>query len=128
METHASEHAGFHLSKKQVAVFAAGLYHLAACDGVSEEETAIIREFLSDAGARDLVDQLESMSFDPVSAYEVLETSWLRRLFLRAALLVIRSDGKVTDQEQEAIEWMAGAFGVEGGYVALSAELEGAES
>jgi hypothetical protein len=34
----------------------------------------------------------------------------------------------VTEEEQDAIEWMAAAFGVEGGYVALSAELEGAGS
>jgi hypothetical protein len=120
-----ASHTGFHLSKKQIEVFAAGLYHLAACDGVDESETRIIHEFLKDAGAGELIGSLESLSFDPVSAYQVLGTSWLRRLFLRAALLVIRSDGTVSSEEQEAIEWMAGAFGVEGGYLGLLDTLDG---
>ena len=126
MNSQSNAGAGFHLSKKQIEVFAAGLYHLSACDGITEEETAIIHDFLVDAGAPGLTDALAGMSFDPVNAYEVLETSWLRRLFLRAALLVIQSDGRVSNEEQETIDWMASAFGIDGGYSALVEELQGA--
>jgi hypothetical protein len=126
MESQANVNTGFHLSKKQIEVFAAGLYHLSACDGITEDETTIIRDFLVDAGAPGLTDSLSAMTFDPVDAYQILETSWLRRLFLRAALLVIQSDGRVRAEEQETIEWMASAFGIEGGYAALVDELQGA--
>ena len=43
-----------------------------------------------------------------------------------AALLVIQSDGRVSPEEQETIDWMASAFGIEGGYSALVEELQGA--
>ena len=118
--------AGFHLSKRQIEVFAAGLYHLSACDGITEEETSIIHDFLVDAGDPGLTESLAAMPFDPVHAYQILETSWLRRLFLRAALLVIQSDGRVSTEEQETIDWMASAFGIEGGYSVLVEELQGA--
>lgn len=116
---------GLGLSRSQIKVFAAGLYHIAACDGVDERELGIIREFLSDAGAPDLGDKLESLTFDPVLAYQALESTWLRSLFLRAALLVIRQDGEVSDAEVETIDWMADAFGINGGYKGLIGQLEG---
>ena len=116
---------GLGLSRNQIQVFAAGLYHIAACDGVDERELTIIREFLGDAGAPDLGDDLSALSFDPVTAYEALESTWLRSLFLRAALLVIRQDGEVSDAEVETINWMAEAFGVKGGYKALIQKIEG---
>ncbi len=116
---------GLGLSRQQVKVFAAGLYHIAACDGVEERELAIIREFLNDAGAPDLSDKLETLTFDPVQAYPALESTWLRSLFLRAALLVIRQDGEVSDAEVETIDWMAEAFGIDGGYKGLIGRIEG---
>ncbi len=116
---------GLGLSRKQIRVFAAGLYHIAACDGLDDRELQIIREFLSDAGAPDLGDELEGLSFDPVQAYQALESTWLRSLFLRAALLVIRQDGEVSDAEVETIDWMAEAFGITGGYKELIGQIEG---
>lgn len=116
---------GLGLSRKQIKVFAAGLYHIAACDGVDEQELDIIREFLTDAGAPELSDELETLKFDPVVAYAALESTWLRSLFLRAALLVIRQDGEVSDAEVETIDWMAEAFGVAGGYSGLIQRIEG---
>ncbi len=116
------------LSDDQVRVFAAGLYHLAATDGVSPGERALIEEFCRDAGAPALAAELDALTFDPVEAYEVLETTWLRTLFLRAALRVIESDGRVSQEEQEALHWMATAFGVPGGYEALAAHVRGGDA
>ena len=116
---------GFGFGMKQITTMVAGLYHLANCDGITDGERRIISEFASDAGAPELVDQLESLTFDPVEAYRVLETSWLRRLFIKAALLVVREDGKVSGEEEEALIWIADAFGIEGGFAALMHEIEG---
>lgn len=116
---------GFGFTRAQVKAFAAGLYHLAACDGVDDSEIAIIEEFVQDAGYPDLADQLASLDFDPVQAYQLFESSWLRGLFLRAALLVIKSDGSVSEQEIETLDFMAEAFGIEGGYEGLQKQVEG---
>ena len=43
----------------------------------------------------------------------------------RAALLVIRQDGEVSDAEVETIDWMAEAFGIAGGYQGLIGRIEG---
>ena len=116
---------GMTLGPKQVRVFVAGLYRLASCDGISDLELSIVRQFAEDAGAAHLLNAPEELSFDPVNAYHLLETSWLRRLFLRAALLVVQADGKITSDEEENIAWIADAFGIEGGYAALAKEVEG---
>lgn len=121
----AGQGSGFGFTRDQVTAFAAGLYSLAACDGVDEREVAIIKEFVSDAGYAELGDRLESLTFDPVEAYRLFESSWLRGLFLRAALLVIKSDGSVSDPEVEMLDFMAEAFGISGGYEGLRAQVEG---
>ncbi len=114
---------GFALNTNQIETFAAGLYQLAACDGIADDEVAIIREFVTEAGIPDLANRLEGLPFDPATAYDVLESSWLRKLFLQAALLIVRADGKVTDDERETLSWMTVAFGITGGYEALEAQL-----
>ena len=116
---------GFTLGGRQIEVFVAGLYRLASCDGITEFERDIVKQFADDSGAGHLLDNPDALSFDPVDAYRILETSWLRKLFLRAALLVVQADGKITDDEQETIAWIASAFGIEGGYTALAQEVEG---
>jgi hypothetical protein len=116
---------GFSLSRPQIEAFAAGLYQLAACDGVNATEEALITEFLQDVGASDLASKLPDLVFDPASAYLLFETRWLRTLFLRSAVLVVRADGAVTEIERENLSWMSMAFGVTGGYEALVAELDG---
>lgn len=113
------------LSREQIVTIAAGLYHLAVVDGVHEGEVAMIRDFLVEAGAPELADRLPDLAFDPVEAYAVLETSWLRTLFLRTAVRLIEADRQVTQVEADALDWMARVFGVEGGLTALR---EGAEA
>jgi hypothetical protein len=113
------------LQPAQIEVFAAGLYQLAASDGVCEQELTIIREFVEEAGAPDLVARLPELSFDPATAYQTLGSTWLRKLFLQSAVMVIRADGEVSDAERETLGWMAMAFGVPGGYDGVVAALEG---
>ena len=122
----AETNAGFALTRPQIKTFAGGLYALADCDGIDEAEIMMIREFVEEAGAPDLAEKLGELEFDPATAYQIFGTSWLRRTFLKAALLLIRADGKITDEERDTISWMAMAFGVDGGYDQLVAELEGA--
>jgi hypothetical protein len=62
-----------------------------------------------------------------VLAYEALESSWLRGIFLKSALLLVRADGEVSAEERDTLTWMASAFGVHGGYDAL-VESVGEES
>ena len=115
----------FELSQEQIQAIAAGLYQLAVCDGMADSEVALIQEFLQEAGASDLVDRLPDLFFDPATAYRVLESSWLRSVFLRSALMLVQSDGVVTDAEREALDWMCSAFGVDGGYDGLLNAVQG---
>ena len=112
-------------SREQALTFAAGLYALASSDAIDAREQELIDEFLKEAGVTDMGGQLSTLSFDPVHAYQVFESSWLRRLFLKAALLLVKIDGEVTEPEKETLAWMTDAFGVSGGYEALSAQVEG---
>ncbi len=112
------------LSPMQIEVIAAGLYQLAACDGVDEQEIQVIREFLEDTGASELIHRLPELNFDPAHAYRILETSWLRGLFLKAAYLLIKADGKVTDEGLQTLDWMCSAFGIQGGAESLESQLK----
>jgi hypothetical protein len=111
------------LTRAQVEVFAAGLYRIAACDGIDPREQRILAEFLVEAKAEDLADRLAELPFDPVEAYRVLGTSWLRATFLRAAILLVNMDGKVSEAEREMIVWLMHAFGIPGTVETLSAAV-----
>ena len=113
------------LTVEQVRTIAAGLYALAASDGADDRELTIIQEFVADAGHPELGEHLQTLQFDPATAFRVLETSWLRRLFLKAALIVVRADGVISDAERETFDWMTVAFGISGGLDALLQEIEG---
>jgi len=102
------------LTRAQIEVFAAGLHRIASCDGQHPREAEVIAEFLKEARASDLAGRIDALSFDPVVAYRVLETSWLRRTFLRAALLLVKLDGEVSEAEREMIQWLMRGFGIEG--------------
>lgn len=111
------------LTPEQVTVFAAGLYYVANVDGVSESELSVIREFLSDTGHADLIDRLPSIDFEIERAVEVLDTSFLRTLFLKACVLLVGADGSVSPEEREAIEFVAAAFGVDKEVDAILSEV-----
>ncbi len=114
-----------YFTREQAEAFAAGLHLLASADGVHEHERELIDEFLDEVGAPDLAGHLDKLHFDPVVAYELFETSWMRSLFLKSALLLIRVDGDVSAPEIEAVNWVCQAFGVKGGYDELSTSVTG---
>lgn len=98
------------LSPDQARVMAEGLYYVASVDGIDERETALIKEFLEDVGQPELFDKLGEGAFDPWAATSLLTTSHLRRVFLRAAIVLVRADGTLSDEERGALESVATAF------------------
>ena len=114
------------LTRAQVEVFAAGLYRIAACDGIDPREQRVLEEFLAEANALDLKPRLADLPFDPVDAYRVLGSSWLRATFLRAAVLLVNMDGTISAAEREMIAWLMQAFGIPGNVETLTAAI-GAE-
>ena len=113
------------LTLEQVETMAAGLYALAASDGIDARELKGIQDFVTDAGYPQLAQGLPDSHFDPAAAFRTLDSSWLRRLFLRAALIVVRADGAISVEERETFDWMSTAFGIVGGLDALLEETEG---
>ncbi len=113
------------MDRDQVEIFARGLYHLASVDGIDERELTVIREFLSEAGQSSLFEQLSQRPFDLHEAHDVLETSFLRRLFIRAAIVLVRADGELSAAERTAVEGLADAFGQSDLLGELEAEVDG---
>lgn len=101
------------LTPEQAAVFAAGLYAVAAIEGVSPGERAEIEALLVEHGCGALMADLGAQSFDLVEARRVLDTSWLRTLLVRAAARVVGADHRVTAAERRALVVLAEALGVE---------------
>lgn len=117
------------LSAEEIDVFARGLYHLASVDGIDERETALIAEFLREAGATFAVDDLKESKFSKYEAVQVLEKTYLRRIFLKTAIALVRRDGHTSFEERRALAELADVFGlsnlefVELEYEALSVGL-----
>ena len=116
------------MRREQVKVFARGLYHLANTDGIDEREIAVIKEFLDETGTPELMDGVTEGEFDLNEACEILDTSFLRRIFLKAAVVLVRADGEFTDAEQSAVQDVAQAFGLEEALDELFAEVDGVTS
>lgn len=100
------------LTPEEVEVFARGLYHLASVDGIEDRERKLIEEFLAESGSDITFDELEKSSFSAAEAALLLETSYLRRIFVRVAVALVKSDGKFTDGERHALGDIADAFGM----------------
>ncbi|GMV41786.1 MAG: hypothetical protein AMXMBFR64_35020 [Myxococcales bacterium] len=98
------------LTRDQVAVFAAGLQYVAAVDHVTEDERAVIREFVTDAGYPDLIDGLDDLPFDIDQAVAALDTTFLRGLFIKACILLVRADGSISEEERGALRFLSSAF------------------
>lgn len=98
------------LTPEVIDVFARGLYHLANVDGIDEREEKLISEFLSEAGSSLTLDELKCTEFSPIEAAMVLETSHIRRVFVKAAVAMVKADGVYSDAERHAIGELADAF------------------
>ncbi len=95
---------------EQLDIFVRGLYHVAAVDGVAEEELQVIQKFLDAMGEPDLMESLQRVPFDPRMAALTLTTHHQRALFIKTILVLIRADGMITDEERAALDEIAVAF------------------
>lgn len=100
------------LTPDQADTFARGLYHLASLDGIEQREQGLIEEFLRESGSTLAWEQLAGTSFSALEAALVLETSFLRRVFLKVAVALVHADGHFSDKERHAIGEIADAFGL----------------
>jgi DnaJ-domain-containing protein 1 len=107
--TQADNSAG--LDPDVVDVFARGLYHLANVDGMDDRERKLLGDFLAEAGSSTRVEDLADTSFSATEAAMVLETTFLRRVFVKAAVAMVKADGVFSDAERHAIGEIADAFG-----------------
>lgn len=99
------------MNPEEVEVFARGLYYLADVDGIDDRETALIKEFLSEAGSELSLDDLGG-KFHPLEAAMGLDATYKRRFFMRAAMALVRADGTFSAAERKAMGAFADAFGL----------------
>jgi tellurite resistance protein len=98
------------LTPEVIDVFARGLFHLANVDGIDGREEKLIREFLTETGSDLKYEDLTGSEFSIMEAALVLETSHIRRTFVKAAVALVRADGVYSDAERKAIGEIADAF------------------
>ncbi len=95
-----------------IEAFARGLYYVAAIDGLEPREEALLRNLLRETGSTLEFDDLGKGPYGPEDVALVLETSFLRRVFIRAAVAMVKADGRFTDGERRALGEIADAFGM----------------
>ncbi|MBC8070413.1 MAG: TerB family tellurite resistance protein [Deltaproteobacteria bacterium] len=95
-----------------IEAFARGLYFVAACDGIEPREEDLLRNLLRETEANVAYEDLPRPDFGPGDIANALETSFLRRVFIRAAVAMVKADGKFTDGERIALGEIADAFGM----------------
>ncbi len=100
------------LQPHEVEVFARGLYFLADQDGIDETEEKLIRDFLEESGTDLRYEAIRTDGFSASEAARMLETTYLRRIFLKAAVALVKADGVYSDKEREALGQFADAFGL----------------
>lgn len=101
------------LRPHEVEVFARGLWYLATIDGEADSrEEALIKEFLAETGSELSWTDVTRGDFAPIEAANLLETSFLRRIFMKLAVALVHADGVYTDNERKAIGEFADVFGL----------------
>ncbi|MCH9688730.1 MAG: TerB family tellurite resistance protein [Deltaproteobacteria bacterium] len=98
------------MSPEVIEVFARGLFHLANVDGIDDREANLLREFLQETGSDITYESLADSSFSAMEAAMVLETSHIRRIFVKAAIAMVKADGVYSDAERQAVGELADAF------------------
>jgi hypothetical protein len=109
------------MTPEQVDIFARGLFHVASVDGIAPSETKLIQSFLKEAGHPDKGKDLERSTFH-VAELAGLETTFLKRVFLKACLVLIRGDGKITDAEKDIVHRISTYLELDDDFEALDAE------
>ena len=101
------------LTLEEVDVFARGLYYLASVDNhVDDREVKLIEEFLTETGSQLTIADLSQRQFSPLEAAQVLVTGYMRRIFVKAAIALVYSDGVYSDEERRALGAVADEFGL----------------
>lgn len=109
------------MTMDQVDVFARGLYHVAAVDGVDERETKLIHDFLKEAEHPEMEQDLAQTRFH-VAELAALETSFLKRVFLKACLVLVRADGVITDEEKDIVKQISAYLELDDDFDEIDAE------
>lgn len=101
------------MTPEEIDVFARGLYFLASVDNnVDDREVRLISEFLAETGSSLTLDELKQRQFSFYEAVQVLDKTYLRKIFVKAAIALVRSDGVYSDEEREALGKLADVFGL----------------
>ena len=100
------------MTPEEIDVFARGLHHLASVAGIDPRETELIAEFLRESGSSIGLDDLQGSAFSKYEAVQVLDKTYLRRIFLKTAFALIHRDGRTTLAERRAIAELADVFGL----------------
>jgi len=101
------------LDPREVEAFARGLWYLATIDGEADDrEAALIKEFLSEANSDLEWKEVITSKITPLEVATFLETSFLRRIFMKLAVALVHADGVYTDNERKAIGEFADIFGM----------------
>jgi tellurite resistance protein len=99
------------LTHDTIEAFARGLYYVAAVDGLEPRETDLLENLLRETESPLKLADLSSRDFGPLDVAQALETSFLRRVFIRAAVAMIKVDGRFTDGERRALGMSNAEFG-----------------
>ncbi len=100
------------LRPQEVEVFARGLWYLATIDGEADaREESMIKEFLDETKSELSWAEVTRGDFAPIEAANLLETTFLRRIFMKLAVALVHADGVYTDNERKAIGEFADVFG-----------------
>ncbi len=113
------------LRPDQVRAMAHGLFHLAQIDGITEDERALLQDFLRQG---DLEMDVEALAKVPFSLEELaysLDTLFQRRTFLKVAILMAQADGAISEPEMAELRRIAQVMGVDEPLEELIADLEG---
>jgi tellurite resistance protein len=100
------------ITPEEAEIFARGLYFLASVDGLEEREKKLIVDFLAESGSSLSFEDLQGSSFSPLEAAMILKTSFMQRIFVKAAIALVKADGKFSDAERQALGEIADAFGM----------------
>ncbi len=102
------------LEPQEIEAFARGLWYLATIDGEAHEtEQKLIREFLAETGnPTGWEPKGIDPDFGPLDVANALESTFLRRVFMKAAIALVHADGVYTDNERRAVGVFAETFGL----------------
>lgn len=100
------------MTPEELEGFVRGLHYLASVDGMDAREEALIREFMKESGTELKFESLGEAPLNPTEAALLINTSYLRRVFLKIAVALVKADGVYSDEERKALGEFADAFGL----------------